>query len=371
MKVRSALLAFAVAGVLGSTGTLAQNAYITNNQSNNVSVIDTRTNEVTATVPVGAGPWGVAVSPDGRKVYTANWYYTVSVIDTATNAVTSIPNIWNGIGGNAIGIAISRDGRRVYASNFYQQNVSVIDTATNTVIAAAPTGPSPFGVVVANEKVYIASWASPFTVTVVDTVTNKVIATIPIASESTAPELAASPDGRRVYVTNEIGDNVPVIDTGTDTVIATIPVSISQSATVSSDGTKVYISAGNHLHAFDVVTNKFVMGSDYIGGPGGVSVTQDNSRVYAVNFGWNAVMVVDAVTGAVAAPIPVGSGPLAYGNFIQPRPTFAGTPGKSNCHGQSVSALAKQYGGLNNAAVTLGYPSVSALQNAIEAYCEA
>ena len=90
---RSALLAFAVAGVLGSTETLAQNAYITNNQSNNVSVIDTRTNEVTATVPVGAGPWGVAVSPDGRKVYTANWYYTVSVIDTATNAVTSIPNI--------------------------------------------------------------------------------------------------------------------------------------------------------------------------------------------------------------------------------------------------------------------------------------
>ena len=31
-------------------------------------------------------------------------------------------------------------------------------------------------------------------------------------------------------------------------------------------------------------------------------------------------------------------------------PVFAGTPGTANCHGQSVSALAKQYGGLNNAA---------------------
>jgi YVTN family beta-propeller protein len=107
-----AIAAFAAAGVLGSTQGLAQNAYITNNaSSNNVSVIDTRTNKVTATVPVGAGPWGVAVSPDGRKVYTANWYYTVSVIDTATNAVTSIPNIWNGVGGNTMGIAVSRDGR--------------------------------------------------------------------------------------------------------------------------------------------------------------------------------------------------------------------------------------------------------------------
>jgi hypothetical protein len=51
-------------------------------------------------------------------------------------------------------------------------------------------------------------------------------------------------------------------------------------------------------------------------------------------------------------------------------PVFAGTPGKANCTGQSVSALAKQYGGLNNAAATLGYPSVSALQNAIMGFCE-
>src|SRR5262249_38940211 len=50
---------------------------------------------------------------------------------------------------------------------------------------------------------------------------------------------------------------------------------------------------------------------------------------------------------------------------------FAGKPGKANCHGKSVSALAKQYGGLNNAAVELGYRSVSALQTAIKTFCEA
>jgi hypothetical protein len=51
-------------------------------------------------------------------------------------------------------------------------------------------------------------------------------------------------------------------------------------------------------------------------------------------------------------------------------PVFAGTPGKSNCHGKSVSALAQQYGGLNGAAAALGYADVSALQNAILAFCE-
>jgi hypothetical protein len=48
---------------------------------------------------------------------------------------------------------------------------------------------------------------------------------------------------------------------------------------------------------------------------------------------------------------------------------FAGTPGRSNCHGQSVSALAKQYVGLNNAAAALGFANVNALQEAIQEFC--
>jgi hypothetical protein len=56
--------------------------------------------------------------------------------------------------------------------------------------------------------------------------------------------------------------------------------------------------------------------------------------------------------------------------FWQSNITFAGTPEQANCHGQSVSALAKQYGGINNAASQLGYPSVSALQSEISVYCE-
>lgn len=48
---------------------------------------------------------------------------------------------------------------------------------------------------------------------------------------------------------------------------------------------------------------------------------------------------------------------------------YAGTPGRENCHGQSVSALAKQYGGLATAAQSLGFASVQALQKDIRAYC--
>jgi hypothetical protein len=48
---------------------------------------------------------------------------------------------------------------------------------------------------------------------------------------------------------------------------------------------------------------------------------------------------------------------------------FAGTPGTASCYGQSVSALVREFGGLNNAAAALGVPSIRALQNAILAVC--
>ena len=64
--------------------------YVTNFSSSNVSVINTASNTVVATVPVGAGPEGVAVTPDGASVYVVNTNAnSVSVISTATNTVTA------------------------------------------------------------------------------------------------------------------------------------------------------------------------------------------------------------------------------------------------------------------------------------------
>jgi YVTN family beta-propeller protein len=63
--------------------------YVTNVIDGTVSVIATATNTVTATIPVGSGPRGVAVTPDGSTVYVANFANTVSVIDTTSNTVTA------------------------------------------------------------------------------------------------------------------------------------------------------------------------------------------------------------------------------------------------------------------------------------------
>jgi YVTN family beta-propeller protein len=58
------------------------NGYLANRDDNTVSVIDGSTRTVTATVPVGKGPQGVAVDPGTHTVYVTSEDNTVSVIES-------------------------------------------------------------------------------------------------------------------------------------------------------------------------------------------------------------------------------------------------------------------------------------------------
>jgi YVTN family beta-propeller protein len=89
------------------TWTDGSKVYVANSGivSSSVSVIGTGTNNVVATVPVGHSPFGVAVTPDGSKVYVANFGDgTVSAIATASNTV--IATIGVGAAPTAFGIFI-------------------------------------------------------------------------------------------------------------------------------------------------------------------------------------------------------------------------------------------------------------------------
>src|SRR5262252_5455382 len=107
-------LALMLVCLLAPASTRAQNAYITNRNSNTVSVIDTVTNTVIATIPVGLSPFGVTVSLDGSKVYFVNSNTnTVSVIDTAMNTVIGSPIP---VGLTPVGVAVTPDGSKVYVA---------------------------------------------------------------------------------------------------------------------------------------------------------------------------------------------------------------------------------------------------------------
>src|SRR5205823_1658930 len=86
---------------------------------------------------------GVTVRPDGKRVYVSSGGEgSVQVIDTATNAIiASIP-----VGKRPWNMAITPDGRKLYVACGRSNAVAVIDTDTNTKIADIPVADLPWGV---------------------------------------------------------------------------------------------------------------------------------------------------------------------------------------------------------------------------------
>ena len=304
--------------------------YITNNSSDTLSVINTATNLVTATILVGNSPGGIAVTADGTRVYVSNTTDgTVSVIDTSVNAV--IATI--AVGFAPIGIAVNTAGTRLYVANSLSDTVSVIDAATNTIITNIVVGTSPYGIAVnlAGTMAYVTNNVSG-TVSVINTATNTVLASIIVGS---GPEgLAVNPSGSRVYVANSTAGTVSVIDTSINAVIVSIGVG-SGPATVAVNhaGTRAYVTnnTSGTVSIFDPATNLIVGGPVSVGsGPIGAAVNLTDTKVYVVNETSGTVSVVDTVTNSVTATVAVGTAPVALGTFIESLPQVISTAPGNN-----------------------------------------
>jgi YVTN family beta-propeller protein len=329
-------------------------AYVTNNQSNNVSVIDTATNTVTATIPVGKQPSGIALSPDGSRVYVMNTgENTISVVDTAANKVASTIVLG---GRPRLGpelMAITPDGKDLYVT-LERGSVLVIDTATNSTIAAIPV-PTAGAVAISpnGSRAYVQTVLTAG-VFVLDTESKKVIAHIPIPSNFSAG-IAVKPDGSAVYVAGGVRHpDVFVIDTGNNTLIATIPCpGGAQGITFSPDGRKAYV-ANELKDAVDVIdtsTNTVEPETIQVGkDPTLVSLTPDAKTLYVTNFQWgeitpepSTVSVIDISNKKVIATIPVGSIPdaVVIGNVNSPFAKFTADTlkrkyGKVSLHGDLI-----------------------------------
>jgi YVTN family beta-propeller protein len=305
---------------MASSAAAAPFAYVTAG-SGIVAVIDTATNTVVATVPVGENAVGVAVTPDGKHVYVANVSTTrhVAVIDTATNTVVATILAGN----NPFGVAITPDGTRAYVTNEVSNTVSVIDTASNTVVATVPVGGFPRGVAITpnRRRAYVTNVNSS-TVSVIDTATNTVVATVPVEG---GPEgVAVAPDGKHAYVAD---GGVLVIATATNKVVATIPIGsasggASDGVTITPDGRHAYVAdAGdNTVSVIDTASNTVVATVPVGIAPIAVAVTPDGKYVYVANDLVPTVSVIDTASNTVVATVTVAGNNTPNGVGIVPPP---------------------------------------------------
>jgi len=92
-------------------------------------------------IPVGTQPYGVAISPDSTRLYVTNaGSGTLSIVNIATDTVVAtVP-----VGLQPRGVAAHPDGRRVYVANAGSNTVSVVDAGTASVVTTVPVGSSPW-----------------------------------------------------------------------------------------------------------------------------------------------------------------------------------------------------------------------------------
>ena len=134
-------------------------------RSATVSIIDTLTQTVMETIPVGIAPRGIAITPSGDAIYTTDVRSgTASIIDSDTLTVKTLtvgPKPWD--------VLITDDGTRAFVTNGGSNTMAVIDTATREFITTIVVGNGPFFLAAdpGGEKLYVSD-SKDTTVTVVD-----------------------------------------------------------------------------------------------------------------------------------------------------------------------------------------------------------
>jgi YVTN family beta-propeller protein len=306
-------------------------AYVTNEDSQELTVIDTRTDSAIASIPVGTRPRGVRVSRDGRTVFVAlsgspkcpptmpdeeceklkadKSKDGIAVVDAASRRVSRVlPG-----GSDPETFDISRDGTTLFVSNEDAGTASVVDIASGKIRSTVKVGKEPEGVRVAPDgKTVWVTGETDHNVTVLDTKTGAVVGQVEVGKRPRS--LAFTPDGARAYVTSEVDGTVWVLDAPARKSLKVIRMpegSKPMDAEASPDGQRIFVSngRGGTVAAIDVASDSLV-GSVEVGTrPWGIALTPDGRKLYSANGPSNDVSVVDADRLTILKKIPVGKLP--------------------------------------------------------------
>lgn len=340
-----------VLGVLMCAGIVhaAPFAYIANNADNTVSVLDTASNQVTAVINVGQGPFGVAVSGMGGRVYVSNQNdNTISVIDTTDNSVTSIPlTVQPGA------LAVNSAGTRLFVANPAADTVSIFNTITKqpdtTPTVALSVDCQPQGIAAGpadgsgNYNVYVACGSGQIDI-INATASSYEKSATEVGLTNILPQgIAVSKDGKRVYVVGS--QSVALLETAslgsTPTTVLTDAafswlIGIAADPTVANsdapNAIKLYVtdSAIDKVHVVTATGNALAYSTSLTAGSGpwGVAYTGDGAKAVTSNFNFGTltpgtVTVVEssnnAVTTTDGGPAQfIGRAPKSFGNFAGP-----------------------------------------------------
>jgi YVTN family beta-propeller protein len=175
-----------------------------------IYVIDENMNNVISEVNIDKITWGVAVNPITNCIYVAI-EHQISIINGKTNTITA--TIESGC--MRAELAVNAIDNRVYITDAEGTNnkVRVLDGRTKKIIATVRVGNRPQGIAVdpSTSQIYIANDMDN-TISILDGTTDVISATVPLAVQRTACALAVNPVTQQVCVVNNNADTISILD---------------------------------------------------------------------------------------------------------------------------------------------------------------
>ena len=305
--------------------------YTSDQFSNTVSVIDPAEGKLLGVIRLGdptpgnLSPLykgqllvhGMGFSPDRKTLAVISiGSNSVSFIDTANNAVKHVTYV----GRSPHEAFFTPNGREVWVSVRGEDYIAVLDGKTfmEKSRIKVPNGPgmvifSPDG-----KLGYVVSSFTPETV-VIGTVDHKIVGRVKQESPF-SPDVAATPDGRQVWLTlKDVGRTMvfnavapfnvlKVLDTG--------PITNHVNIVRNAHGQFAYVTVGglNQVKVFRTDDYEQVATIDVGALPHGIWPSGDGTRVYVGLENADGAAVIDTLENKLVATIPLGQGPqgVAY-----------------------------------------------------------
>jgi YVTN family beta-propeller protein len=311
----------------------AGRAYVTNEDGESVSVIDTDKAEVVATVNVGKRPRGMKLSSDGKELYVAVSGLPkcppsvpdeecaklkrdltadgIAVIDTATLKLDRLLKS----GSDPEQFDVSHDGKQLFIANEDTGTLTVVGIASGAVEATVPVGKEPEGVRVTRDGRWIVVTSeSGNAIYVIDAHTLKMVKSVPVGKRPR--DVAFAPDGKTVYVSGEFDASI-YTTTIPDPEGATKLLQLRAEArpmgvVLDAAHKRLFVSTGRggtvavvSLEGGPKLVTEIQVGAR----PWGIALSHDGKRLYTANGSSNDVTIIDTTTLQVVKKVTVGKSP--------------------------------------------------------------
>ena len=321
MRSLPSLLALALLLLAGNPAGAAT-LFVTNTKSDSVSVIDTNTFEVVATIAVGRGkPNRVVFHPEGRWAWVVyDKSHDLGVIDAETRKLVKRVKI----GGNPYNLNFTPDGRHLlvldWSSDSSNDEVIIYDLAAEKIDGRVEVSTWPAHSVFSRDgKRFYVSGETAGDLTVIDLATRTVVARH-VHGGGDAMGLALTADGKTLYAAAGENKAVLKIDTTTNKPIGTIALpGIVHESTLTLDGRYLYttLRKANKIAVVDTATDRIVATIPQKGYPDLVTMEPSGRYALVTNRWADLVSVIDVTTHRQVRTIPVGKAP--HGMALRPR----------------------------------------------------